>query len=201
MNAPGLYYLPLTAQRRVCAFIAALHGFSEAELFSQSRMGQLTRTRQLAMYVVRRKFPAITLRQIGVLFSRDHSNIHHGIAAVENHMAENPGAAGWVAAVMDAIGDVAPGIAITEHQRRDIQALADRMIRGAGELEPGAGNHGSTASTARAALSGTWPVPLASPQVRNRGAQQGWCEQCDRRVSRGEADACGSPFCKMKGAE
>lgn len=164
-----------------------------------------------ALAVLGKSFPDQPLRYAGSLFP--------GIAMiVAGEMHNNPGFApgsARFAAMIDFIGrtdqaawykrtlDAAAADPNLRRSRAAAQvfraAWADRL-RGLPSTPPPARPPQATAPAA------TPPVaarPIATAPKASRPAPVGppvWCDQCDQKVSQGQAAACASPFCKAKAA-
>jgi chromosomal replication initiator protein len=59
---------------------------SKEELLSKSRTRNIVRARFICMYVIRTKL-LISLKEIGVLFGRDHTSVIHAVEVVKNDLS------------------------------------------------------------------------------------------------------------------
>lgn len=57
---------------------------NKGDLVSPNRSNNVSEARQLAMFIIREKIPAITLVMIGDFFNRDHSSVIYAIRNAKN---------------------------------------------------------------------------------------------------------------------
>lgn len=93
--APGLKDMQLKAFLRnskisdedrvakVIAVVSKQTGIEESELKGRTRKGEISIARQICMYFVKKK-TLKSLKEIGLLFNRDHSTAIHNIRVIEN---------------------------------------------------------------------------------------------------------------------
>lgn len=75
---------PSSAQRAAVARVAEAFGFTADELYSRARPQQLARARQVACWLLRRRFPHLSYPMIGkVMAGRDHSTVIYACRQVE----------------------------------------------------------------------------------------------------------------------
>lgn len=85
----GPYALPMPMVAKIQAEVARFYNIPAIEMVSARRAREVTRPRQVAMYLAKRLTPK-SLPDIGRLFGgRDHTTVIHGIRAVEQRRAKN----------------------------------------------------------------------------------------------------------------
>lgn len=82
---------PKLSAKDVATAFAAERGFMWSEIISNSRNYELVAIRHGAIWEVREAFPALTLTQLGRIFSRDHTTILHSLRRTEKKMREGNG--------------------------------------------------------------------------------------------------------------
>ena len=64
-------------------------GISKEEILSSSRKKEVTESRQIAMYLIR-KFIKKSFKEIGMLFKREHSTVIYNIKSLEKKLYTDP---------------------------------------------------------------------------------------------------------------
>lgn len=70
--------------------VALAFDLTVATLQSTNRTRYVSHARQCAAWVLRQRFPDITLQAIGELLGKDHTTIIYALKAVEQRMASDP---------------------------------------------------------------------------------------------------------------
>lgn len=80
---------PTCPKRRIRRLCAEAFGVEEHRLVGASRERDIVVPRQATYYVLRKRFPDMSLPRIGRFMVRDHSTVSHGIRVIEAPMEED----------------------------------------------------------------------------------------------------------------
>jgi len=175
---------PKRMVRRQCA---EAFGIDEYRMVGGNRSRDVLIPRHATCYVLRRRFPDMSYRRIGMLMGgRDHSTVIHGICRIEALMERDPELAGKVHALV--------GIPVRDARHHDahVQQWAAFMLQ-----------------KARLAEWNALPAPPASVGITEWSEELAefievprvWCDQCDRAVTSAEKQGCKARLCSLRPAE
>ena len=163
--------LAVTPSRLTRRAVADAFGLDEYLLVGRSRKASIVVARHACCFVLKERFPSLSLGQIAVLMGgRDHTTIIHALHATRRRMARDPVLRVKVEAL---IGGRIPVM-------QDAHLLA--WI------------------AAGVAAARTWTAVVQTDGEAEDAVQKLWCGQCDYAVTQGEAARCRSRFCSLRGA-
>jgi hypothetical protein len=76
---------PFPAQRMldICRVVADAHDVTVEEIISPARQSQIALARHTAIYLCARDYLKLSLVQVGDLFGRDHTTVHHAVSLLD----------------------------------------------------------------------------------------------------------------------
>ncbi len=185
---------PICLKRRARRMCAQAFGVEEHRLVGASRVREIVVPRHATYYVLRRRFPMMSLPSIGrFMGGRDHSTILHGIRAIEARMERDPALRVLVNALVNG--------RLPQQQDCHVSAWLVAQHDARIEAEARAAFEQRIAEQARerrkrAALA---DQAEADPEfLEALDPSRVFCGQCDRAVTRNEAARCLQSRCGLK---
>jgi hypothetical protein len=174
-------------KRLVLRQCAEAFRIAEPVLTGPSRKRLVIIPRHATFYILKRRFPEISLPRIGKLMGgRDHTTILYGIRETENRMRRNPELAAKIAALITPPHDAhvaAWRLALMEADAVEALDAAQAEAARREALAPFGRDREAADAHAMAVIEG--PIKV-------------FCNQCDRRRTLAEVKGCQSRFCGLK---
>lgn len=160
MTAPrGLrMWNPSTRQSKVLCDVARIFEVDPVDLAGRSRARPLVEYRHIAMWVIRRCFPLLSLAQIGSMFgNRDHSTVIQGIGNIDWRRECDAELRALTDTIVEAMGGILHGLAFDRETAARKFAVAEKTW-----LKALAAYHPARAGPAPP------PIPVRQVKPKNR---------------------------------
>ena len=178
---------PMCPKRQARRMCAEAFGVEEHRLIGASRVRDVVIPRHATFYVLRHRFPDMSLPRIGRLMGgRDHSTILYGIRNIEALMERDD-------ALRILVHSLAQGRIPIQHDAHVVRWLAaQHEMRQQAAAE--AAFRAQSGKQIRHAVSATHDAEYQAALDPSRVH----CDQCDRAVREAEAARCTQRLCKFK---